>query len=345
MKRIVCAACLFGSAALLRADFTYQETSQMTGGSLVAMMKALGPLTRAAREPIVSTHIVKGNRMATLTKDRISVIDLDKETITTIDTAKKTYSIMTFAEMKQAMEDAARRLQGRQKNNDVETQFKVSAKSTGQTKNVQGLNAKEIVITMAMEGNNTKTGENGAMDITTDAWYAPVPGYGEVKEFHKKMAAKLGDMFGSGMQQITQMAAAQGGQANMNQGMEQVARELAKIDGVPVESSVKMGASGTAPNGDSAGGSKSQAQPQREESPSGPTSIAGAALGRLGGFGRRKKDDSAPQDGKNSQSNSGTLMEMMMTLTSFSSGPADTSKFEIPAGFKQVEPDTRRLGR
>ena len=81
----------------------------MTGGSLVTMMKALGPLTRSAREPIVSTHIVKGNRMASITKDHISVIDLDKETITNIDTGKKTYSVTTFAQMKQAMEDAANR--------------------------------------------------------------------------------------------------------------------------------------------------------------------------------------------------------------------------------------------
>jgi len=189
MKTFILATVLCGSAALLRADFTYQETTQMTGGALVETLKALGPLTRAAREPIVSTHIIKGNRMATITKDRVSVIDLDKETITTVDTAKKTYSVMTFAEMKQAMEDAATRMQARQQKkndqgDDVQAQFKVSAKTTGQAKTVQGLSAKEMVITMAMEGKNAKTGDSGAMEITTDAWYAPVPGYGEAKEFN-----------------------------------------------------------------------------------------------------------------------------------------------------------------
>ncbi len=321
----------------------------MTGGSMITMMRSLGPLTRAAREPILSTHIVKGNRMATITKDRISVIDLAQENITTIDTAKKTYSVMTFAEMKQAMEEAAKRMQGRQKNKgddksgDVQAQFKISAKATGQTRTLQGLNAKEILITMAMEGNNSKTGESGAMEVTTDAWYAPVPGYGEVKEFHKKMAAKMGNMFGSGMQQIAQMAAMQGGQANVNQSMEQVAKELAKIDGVPVESVVKMGATGT-----TAGGSTSTAQPEPEEKKSGPSSVAGAALGRLGGFGRHKKDDQPKDDQPSSAASSqqsGTLMEMTMTLTSFSAGSADVSKFEVPAGYKQVEPDLRRPPR
>jgi hypothetical protein len=257
---------------------------------------------------------------------------------------------MTFAEMKQAMEDAAKRMQGRQKNKgddkseDVQAQFKISAKATGQTRTLQGLNAKEMLITMAMEGANAKTGESGAMEVSTDAWYAPVPGYGEVKEFRKKMAAKMGNMFGSGMQQIAQMAAVQGGQANVNQSMEQVARELAKIDGVPVESVVKMGATGT-----TAGGSTSPAQPEPEEKKSGSSSIAGAALGRLGGFGRHKKDDQPKDDqpsssGASSQQ-SGTLMEMTMTLTSFSAGAADVSKFEVPASYKQVEPDVRRPPR
>ena len=341
MRKYIFALLLCSSAALVRADFTYQETTQMTGGSLMTMMRALGPLSRGARDPIVSTHIVKGNRMATITKDRVSVIDLDKENITTIDSAKKSYSVMTFAEMKQAMEDAAKRMQGRRKNDkgeDVQAQFKISAKSTGQTRTLQGLNAKEMLITMAMEGKNATTGESGAMEITTDAWYAPVPGYGEVKEFHKKMAAKLGNTFGSGMQQMSQMAAMQGGQANMGEGMEQVAKELAKIDGVPVESIVKMGASGT-----TASGSAPSAKPEPEEKQS-SSSIAGAALGRLGGFGRRKKDDQ-PKDDSSAQSGSGTLMEMTMTLTSFTSGAADVSKFEVPAGYKQTEPDMRRPPR
>ncbi len=175
---IIFTTLLCGTSTLLRADFTYQDTTQMTGGSLFNMMKALGPLARGARDPIVSTHLLKGNRMATITKDRTTVIDLDKESITTIDTAKKTYSVMTFAEMKQQMEEAASRAQSRSKDkdatkkDDVQAQFKVTAKATGQTKTVQGLNAKEMQINMAMEGTDKTTGQTGGMNITTDAWYA-----------------------------------------------------------------------------------------------------------------------------------------------------------------------------
>lgn len=356
MKKLLFGLMAFASVALLRADFTYQETAQMTGGSLYNVLRSVPLLGRSVRDPIVSTHIIKGNRMATLTKDRVSVIDLDKESITTIDIPKKTYSVMTFAEMKQAMEDALKQMQARQKSGqadpNVQANFKVSAKTTGQTKTVQGLSAQEMLIDMALEGANTKTGESGEMNITADTWYAPVPGYDEVKEFHKRMAVKLGYVFGSGMQQIMQMGAAQGGQANMNQGFEEVAKELSKIDGVPVESVVKMGA-GASPAADNTSTAQPAAQPQQQDKqPSVGSAIAGSALGRLGGlggFGRKKKEEpppaKEPAPAQSGSATTGTLMEMTTTLTSFSAGSADASKFEIPAGYKQVEPDVRRGGR
>ena len=324
----------------------------MTGGSLMKMLSALGPLARGAREPIVSTHIVKGNRMATITKDRVSVIDLDKETITTIDNAKKSYSVMTFAQMKQAMEDAMNRRTAKpdknDKSDDVKAQFKISAKATGETRTIRGLYAKEMLLTMTMEGTNKKTGESGAMDMNTDGWYAPVPGYDEVKQFHQRMAAKLGSTFGSGMQQLVQMSAQMNGQGNnpnMQQNMEQMQQELAKMEGVPVETRMSMG------GGAGGSGAPAAAPAQQRQESSAGSGIAGAALGRLGGLGglgRKRKDDqpkeqtTAANDAPAGQ-DSGVLMEMTTTLTSFSSAAADAAQFDVPAGFKQVEADARRI--
>jgi hypothetical protein len=362
MRKLLLVTLLCSSAVLMRADFTYTETTQMTGGSLAAMMQSLGPLAGRAREPIVSTHIVKGNRMATISRDTVSITDLDKETITTIDNGKKQYTVMTFAEMKQRMQEGMQRMQGRQKGKDgedVQANFKVSAKATGQTKTVQGLTAKEMVITMTMEMADAKSGQAGTMDFVTDSWVAPLPGYDEVREFHKRMAVKMGAMFGSGMQQIAQMNA---GQANMGKGMEEIAKEMQKLDGIPVESTVKMGGAGNRnaaappppPPSSNAGTCSADApsqQPQKSsQTPAG--ALAGALGGRLGGFGglgRRPKEDQPAPAQTQSQSGctpapaaggaaaSGALMEMTTTLTSFSPASADNTKFEIPAGYKQVE--------
>jgi len=350
MRTFISGLILLSACATVQADFTYQETTQMTGGALLTMMRFGGPFTRQAREPIPSTHMIKGNRMVTMTRDHSTVVDLDKETITNIDLNKKTYSVMTFAEMKQMMEDAKARIEQRRSQKEasgdpnVEADFKVSAKATGQSKTIQGLNAKEMMITMAIEGTNTKTGESGAMTINTDTWMASVPGYDEVKDFHKRMAEKMGYLFGSDMAQMSMM------RPDIGKGFEQVAKEMGKLDGVPVESLIKISGNG---NGTPDSSSASDQHPQQQQQAA-PPATPGAALGRLagglggfGGFGRKKKSDDQqqaatdhPQQG--SSSASATLIETTTELTSYSSGPVDASKFEVPAGFKQVQPETRR---
>jgi hypothetical protein len=322
------------TAATMRADYSYQSTTQMTGGSLYNMMKALGPLARGARDPIVTTNLIKGNRMATIAKDRTTIIDLDKETITEIDTAKKQYSVMTFAQMKQAMEEAVAKAQQQKAkakpagSPNTEASFKVSAKATGQTKTVGVLNAKEMVLTMTMEATNKDNGQGGSMDITVDSWLAAVPGYEEVKEFQRKMGEKMGYAFGSGMSQIAMT------QPQTLQGFAEVAKEMNKVEGVPVQSIMKMGTVGS---GDAASGQQTSQQQQTQQNNGG---ITGAALSRLGGFGRKKNDQSKDQPAPAAdqpQSGSGSLLETTTELSSFSSGPVDAAKFEVPAGFKKVD--------
>ena len=83
-------------ATLYASDYTYQQTTQLTGGSLLKMMKTVGVLSSQARhagDPIVSTIYLKDNRLADVSPDNIQIIDLDKETITQIDVQKKTYTV------------------------------------------------------------------------------------------------------------------------------------------------------------------------------------------------------------------------------------------------------------
>ena len=94
------------------ADFRYDETTQITGGTVVSMMKLAGAFSKDAKkamDPVTSTVLVQGNRMARVNPDRTEIIDLDKETITTIDPRKKQYTVVTFEQMKQQMEEAQKR--------------------------------------------------------------------------------------------------------------------------------------------------------------------------------------------------------------------------------------------
>src|SRR5579871_484226 len=86
--KFLVAALTVAACPLLFADYTYQETTQLTGGSLLHMMKMMGHFSSEARkagDPVVYTVYLKDNRMAKVNPDTIEIIDLDKETITNID--------------------------------------------------------------------------------------------------------------------------------------------------------------------------------------------------------------------------------------------------------------------
>src|SRR5215467_343004 len=128
---------MYVSIPALRADFSYEENSRITGGAVMAAMKVAAVFSKQAREPMRSTVAVKGDRMVNLGPTHASIIDLNKETITSIDFQKKTYSVMTFAEMQQAMQQMAEKM--KEKQPDADMKFKVSVDNTGQTKDIGGM--------------------------------------------------------------------------------------------------------------------------------------------------------------------------------------------------------------
>jgi hypothetical protein len=350
LKKVVTIAgimTLAGSGLL--ADFTYQETSTITGGMMMSMMKVVGAFSKQAREPIQATVAVKGDRMVHRTSTHASLIDLASGTITTIDFQKKQYSVMTFEEMKQMMEQMSQKMEKSRKPNQPEMKFKVSANATGKTKHVAGLEAKEMILKMEMEAADTESGQKGGMTVTTDMWVAPgVPGYQEVRDFQRRMAERMnwtpgGNMFMS--------------DPKVSQGMAEVAKEAAKVDGMPVQNFISMGIAGQpgASDGSAAPSQQQQQQQQQQaqQQPSTPPTSIGGALGRLGGLGglgRKKPPADQPPPASNSSASGGqasgapgSLLEMTTELSSFSAGPADASLFEVPAGFKKVDSDMKKM--
>lgn len=335
MRILMLAAALAATCTVVRADFSYQESTQITGGTMLTVLKLGGPFTRGARAAQISTVAVKGNRMVRSDKDSVSIIDLDKETITDIDLEKKQYSVTTFAQIRAAMEKALAELRKREKTpSGAELRFKVSAKATGRTKETGGLSAKELLIGMEMQATDTKSGQTGAFNVATEAWMAGVRGYDEVKAFELKLAEKLAATFRPGLEQMAMT------QPAMVQGMAEAAREMAKVDGVPVQSIVRMG-SGSAEELQAAGQRNAEAKAESKGKSAAATAgaVAGALTG-FGGFGRRKnkqEDQQAkPADGKQAPAAS-ILMEMTTNLSDFSTAAVDEAKFQIPAGFKEVQ--------
>ena len=324
---------LFIVAACLPAfgDFSYDQTSKITGGMMAGAMKFAGAFSKQAREPMVTTVAVKGNRMVHTSQHSASVIDLDAETITEINFDKKQYSVMTFAQMKQMLDEMSQKMKSSPEAQKADVHYKVSAKDTGEKKTIAGYDTHEMILTMEMEGTDQQTGNKGGMVMTTDMWIAPkASGYNEIADFHKRMFTKL-DWTPSSMGMMAR--------PDMAKGMAELAKESSKLNGMPVLQVVKMGA-----HAEGQPQSGQQAAPQQQEQQADKPSIGGLLGGKLGGFGRKKKsqDDSNGEGGAAPQGSgdaSGSLMEMTMEMGGFSSAPVDSAKFEIPAGFKQVEPE------
>jgi hypothetical protein len=346
-------------ASLHAGDYTYQQTTQITGGSLLRMMKTVGTFSSQARhigDPVVSTIYLKGNRLANVSPDNFQIIDLDKETITQIDVQKKTYTVMTFAQMKQAIENARTQMQQQAATQqpqpaanpdaqNVKLSFDAKVRNTGAQKEISGLESSESILTLMLNATDTQTQQSGSMAVTNDMWMVPsIPGYDQIRDFYMRFGAKMSDAtVGLGFdfsRMFSQNPAA-------GQAVNQMVEEMQKLKGVPIMQVMRVG---TTTNGQPLPAA-SEAPLPADSSPAAPSAgqVAKAGMGsmissRLGGFGFGKKkstsqDQTADQSANSAQAQptSAILMETQITTSNFSSAPVDPSHFEIPAGYTQVE--------
>ncbi len=325
---LVIAVLTGGFCGALRGDFGYDVTIKLTGGSLFQVLEATGPLAHGAKKPFVSTHLIKGNRMATLTKDHATIVNLDNETIFDIDFAKKTYSSMTFAQKKLILDEAMKTgiASINPTGSATAPAFQVSSQS-GRAKTIGFLSARELIITMKVEGAGTEQSvspDSGSRpqpvtSILLDSWILTVPGFGEVENFHRQLGAKLGYAYASGMFDIGIV------RPELLPGFEEIGKAIPDADDMAAETTIKMAGPGSADLAPNDSASSSQ------------KGIVSGALSRIGSMAHKKNSgrQSTPSDDEQG-STPGLLLEMTTEVSNFAGGAADESKFNVPAGFKEV---------
>jgi hypothetical protein len=382
IRKVAALGIILLASRLTYADASYQETSQITGGSMMAPLKSISFLSKSMRDafaPITTTTMIHGNQKAVVGKDSTEIIDLDKETVTRIDNVRKTYTVMTFAQMRQAFEQMPKQMQqaqdqakqepqAQQPKSDVKTSFDVSVKNTGVTKQVNGFTAQEQLVTLQMHATDPNAPPTDAVNsvtyvVTTDAWITPdPPEVKEIQDFDKRYGQKLmeGVDLSAFKAQMTQMqnSSQNPGMSQMFAGkpgsadaMAEMGKEMAKLQGTRVMEVTRMGGSGTGPGAAQNSAQTSDPAPAATP-PSSNGSMAGmlgSALGgsALGGFHHKKTPP--PSDSTTTttttasdgtQTTSAVLMEMTLQKSNFSQAPVSTSSFEIPSGFKKVDSPT-----
>jgi hypothetical protein len=338
-------------ASTLRAEFSYTRTTRVTGGSLLNMSRFI-PGGGGIKEPQTHTVAVKGGKMVTYDKDTATIIDADAETMTQIDFKKKQYAVITFAEMKQAILALRQQMEQMQAQLKAQGQelpainpldsFKISVNETGQTKQISGLDTKNYVLTMEIESPSGAPPNLLTSKTTMDSWMTPkLPGYDEVSQFGLKLASKMSDF-------MPDMGNLGMSRPDIAQSANAMSKEMSKINGIPVYETFTMravqpGGAGGPSLGDAVKeGAKQSAEEGTKDSVRSRLGRLGG-IGGIGGIGRKKEEPPKPtQQPQEVTWQEVTLLEQVTELTNLSS-TVDVSKFEVPAGFKQVEHEMKKL--
>ncbi len=293
-------AAVLGTIALLsmtlaaRADFSYTTTSKVTGGSMGAMAGSAGNTQNKL--------YFKGQKIKTESVELATIIDFEAQTLTTINHRAKTVTVKKLSDIANGTNDAS---------------VTVDVKETGQQKTINGYNAKELVMTMEMS--MPQAPQMGKMQMEMHLWLSSeVSGMGEVREFYRKNMERF------------PWSAMGGANPQIAQAMAKMQRKMAEMNGMQVETvmKVKPGAGAPAmpqmPQMTAAQQAQMQAAMARLQQQGGPGAEAAAQMmARMGNMGR----GGAPA--------SNSLMEITTDSSEFSTAPIPDSVFAIPAGYQK----------
>jgi hypothetical protein len=331
--------------APLRADVKTQERSlvKFTGmlGKMVGLFGGKG-----AREGVVSSIALKGDRKARTTDKSEQIIDLAEEKIYDLDLEDKSYTVTTFAELRKKMEDARQRAKEQadkragkeekeakddKKGPEYEVDFDL--KNTGEKKTISGFDTHQVIMTITVREKGKTLEEAGGVVLTADTWLAPtVPEMKELAAFERRYVQAL---YGPVMstQEMQQFAMAMAAHPALKDAMGRFQKEKGSLDGTPI--STVLSIDGVQSRQEQAEQS-ARKDKDDSDSDSGPSSPSGMLGGFAKKFAKKKADEGKDKDTEQAPAQKGHATFMTITNDVLKIEPsATTADVSIPAGFKQ----------
>ena len=335
--------CLVGASTYsLKADVkTDEKTLVKFEGMLGRVVGIFGG--KAAREGVKSSVAVRGDRMATFNDTTGNIVDLKEEKIYDIDVKKKSYKVITFAELRKQIEDAQKKAAEEMKKAQAENktaqqqppppssdqkQMEVdfSLKESGQTKQVNGFDTKEFVMTITMREKGKKLEESGGLVLTSNIWEAPkIAAMNEIAEFHIKFAKAVASPMIEGAS-ADEMASAMVMYPMMKDAIVRARTESVKMNGTPILTTTTIEAVQSAEQ--IAASQQQQQQGSTSSTPTNPTAAVGSLLGGLMKRGQKPSNTAAAAPGH------ATIMTTTNEVLKVASTVVDAD-LSIPAGFKE----------
>jgi hypothetical protein len=315
------------SAASAQAEVKTRDKGQVKfEGMLGRMVGIFGG--KAAREGVASTNAVKGDRKVTMNDSTGRIVDLAEEKVYELDLKKKTYTVVTFAQLRQqlkeAQEKAARdaaeaqkeqagkdkdKEQPKEKSPEVDVDFDL--KETGQKKQLVGYEAREVVMTITVREKGKALEDSGGIVMTSDMWLGPeIPAMKELADFELRYWKAIAPE-ATGVS-AEQMAAVLAMYPMLKQGMERMNKEKVNMRGTALSTVTTFDAV------------KGKEQMAKESESSSNSSGGGGLSGMLA-----RKMMKKPSEEKSRA----TIMTATTETLEISTSVA-ASDLEIPAGFK-----------
>ena len=232
------------TTASLQADVKSREKTSIKFEGMLGRMMGLFGGGRAARDGIVSSTAVKGERKVTMNESNGQIIDLAEEKVYDLDVKKKTYKVTTFDQIRKEMEEAREKAEReaekekeekpeeREKGKEFEVDFDV--KETGQKKQLAGYDTRQIIMTVTLREKGKSLEEAGGFVMTSDAWMGPrIPALKEVSDFDMRYWKQLQGP-DAGAMSAEQMAALLAAFPMVQNAMERMKQEGTKLDGTPL---------------------------------------------------------------------------------------------------------------
>ncbi|HEX7401828.1 MAG TPA: hypothetical protein VF369_06595 [candidate division Zixibacteria bacterium] len=342
-----CAIMLFTAGAAL-ADVTVQKLVKSGGmggfGAFETTEKMMISGDKECTREITKYSGKFSSLMNKGAKETISITRLDKELIWNVDNDKKTYTELTFEQMKQMMESMSALLSNPAKQDSLRQAMEqlsttVDVKKTGEKKTVAGLECERVILSLEGVHVDTIWNTTDTTWVKNDVWITPMKNVpSELYDFDMKMAEKMGFTEGGPMAGLLNQYA---------DAMKKLQDKLKELNGYPLASTFSIVTTTHAQEKQ-----KGEVKPEEvteqeteEETPVTEKKDVKSALGGL--FGKKAKEEAKKKEAEKQQEKAAqeqaqlgqpkTVMEVNSETQSIETSGIDASTFEIPAGYKKVE--------
>ena len=326
-------ACAAATTTLAAVNKTEQKTTMKFGGGLGRMMGLFGG--DAAKDGLVTTTVVAGDRMYTSSDDRrAQIIDLAEGRMYDLDLRDKKYEVTTFDELRERIEEMRKRAReqappSREADGDDqperEVEVDLDVQRPGDTREFSGRQAELVVTTVTVREKGRTLEEAGGIVMTARSWNTDdVTGMQEILDFQRRYAVALGEIFGF-ESSAEQMSSAMAMFPGLGDAMKRFQEEGVQAEGTAMLT--EMTFENVKPQAEVVAAPAPAPEPERRGRFGGLGGL-GDRLGRsIGGGG----DADANADAGNPRS---TIFDTTSELLNIDTSP-DTTLTVIPADFKE----------